>query len=227
MNPRLEKIFECIENGTGVIDVGTDHGYLPVELARKGYTGNIFASDINREPIMLAKQNAENAGVSDRINFSHCDGLEECPPDKIDTIVIAGMGGDTICGILDRAEWSMDSKYTLLLQPMTKQEVIRYWLVYNEYEILDEVLVKDSGTVYQIIKAKFGGYTALNDAELFTGEFEKVKNNECFPELLTALKTRFEKAKCGLISSDREMEGKIKLIGKILLELDKMVEGNE
>ena len=224
MNQRLEKILSYIENGTGVADVGTDHAYLPIELAKNAYTGHIFASDINEEPINLAKSNASEAGVAEKIEFCLCDGLEGCSPESVDTIVIAGMGGDTIVGILDRAEWCMDEKYTLLLQPMSKQEVVRYWLVYNEFEILNEDIVEEGDTLYQIIRARFGGETVLNDAELFTGEFEKAKTNSAFPKMLSMNLSRFSRALNSLKNTDKDMSGKINLMQDILSQLQAMEE---
>ena len=50
MDRRLSTIASQIENGLGLADVGTDHGFLPVHLARHGYTGNLYASDINEGP---------------------------------------------------------------------------------------------------------------------------------------------------------------------------------
>ena len=103
MNKRLEAIYALIGEGRGLVDVGTDHGYIPTALAQSGYAGNIIASDIKPGPLQAARRSAENAGVADKIDFLLCDGLDGCDPSAIDTIVIAGMGGDTICGILDRA----------------------------------------------------------------------------------------------------------------------------
>ena len=104
MDRRLSTIASQIENGLGLADVGTDHGFLPVHLARHGYTGNLYASDINEGPLQTAIDNAAHAGVSDRIKFLLCDGLRLCPPEEVDTIVIAGMGGLLIADILD---WDM------------------------------------------------------------------------------------------------------------------------
>ena len=170
MNKRLQTIYKYIEDGKGMVDVGTDHGYLPVELALNGYKGNIVASDINEDPLHKAVVNAEAAGVGSRISFLLCDGLSKCPAEKVDTIVIAGMGGDMIVKILDAAEWCLDEGYKLILQPMSKAEVVRYWLVYNGFEIQAEELVDENNTLYQIIVAQFGGYTPLNDAQLFCGK---------------------------------------------------------
>ena len=120
MNKRLEAIMAHIpQNGRGVIDGGTDHGYLPAALFQRGYTGKLIAADINAEPLSKAKRTAESIGAEDVISLRLCDGLDGCDPSEVDTIVIAGMGGDTICGILYRAEWCLAREYTLILQPMT------------------------------------------------------------------------------------------------------------
>lgn len=201
MNKRLQAIYSLICQGRGVVDVGTDHGYIPVALAQNGYAGKIIASDIRSGPLQAARSSAESAGVEEKIDFLLCDGLDGCEKSAIDTIVIAGMGGDTICGILDRAEWCMTPDYTLILQPMTKAEVVRYWLAYNGYEFLDEVLVKDGGIIYQVFRARIKENTSLSLAELFTGEYALAVKNPLFGEFLDMLISRFETGIKGLESA--------------------------
>ena len=201
MNRRLERIFSMIEPGRGLIDVGTDHGYLPVQLALEGYPGRLFASDIREGPLAAAKRSATQYGVSDRIRFLLCDGLADCPPEEVDTIVIAGMGGDAICGILDHAEWCMDAAYRLILQPMTKPGVLRYWLINNGFALKKEALVSDGGVVYQIIEAVYRGINEkMGDAELYVGKaFPKEK--DLYRELVDDQLRRIERRLCGLESA--------------------------
>ncbi len=220
MNKRLSCILSLIPDGKGVIDVGTDHGYLPVALLQRGYPGRVFASDIRPGPLSAARQSAEKAALDNRIVFQLCDGLDACNPDELDTIVIAGMGGDTICGILDRAEWCMDSRYTLVLQPMTRAEVLRYWLVNNEFSILSETLVEDGGIIYSVLTARFGGKMQLCDAELFTGAFEAVRAQPLFPVFLERQIRRFERMLDGLESARSEVPpGRESLLRTILTQL--------
>ena len=224
MNKRLEAIYALIGEGRGLVDVGTDHGYIPAALAQNGYPGKIIASDINPGPLQAARRTAESAGVADMIDFLLCDGLDGCDPSAIDTIVIAGMGGDTICGILDRAEWCMTPDYTLILQPMTKAEVVRYWLAYNGYEFLDEVLVKDGGIIYQIIRARIKENSSLSLAEMYTGEFSLAGKNELFGEYLDALISRFETGIRGLESARDGQACSLALKKQICSELLEMRE---
>ena len=76
MNKRLEAIYALIGEGRGLVDVGTDHGYIPAALAQNGYPGKIIASDINPGPLRAARHTAESAGVADMIDFLLCDGLD-------------------------------------------------------------------------------------------------------------------------------------------------------
>ena len=222
MNKRLQTIAGMIPDGRGLIDVGTDHGYLPVWLAESGYTGRLFASDINPAPLASARKTAREAACEDRIRFLLCDGLEDCPPDAIDTIVIAGMGGDLICGILDRAEWCMTGVYTLILQPMTKAEVLRYWLVNNGFHLTEERLVRDGGILYQVIRAQFEDNMTLSDAELYSGAFENIRNEALCAEWLEALICRFEKEERGLLSAAAVKEGRLAICRSVLRGLAEM-----
>ena len=222
MNKRLETIADMVQNGRGLIDVGTDHGYLPVWLARRGYTGFLYASDINASPLASARKTAREALVEDRIEFLLCDGLDGCPPEKIDTIVIAGMGGDLICRILDRAEWCLNEAYTLILQPMTKAEVLRYWLVNNGFSLLEERIVRDGGKLYQVIRSRYTGNMSLSDAELFAGAFENIGAEPLCAEWLDSLILRFEKEERGLLSAEMPEEGRLSICRSVkdgLLEM--------
>lgn len=220
MNKRLKLIIKHITGSVGVIDVGTDHGYLPIALAECGYKGNIIASDINSDPLSKAMYNAAQAGLDERIQFRLSDGLAGCLPEEVDTIVIAGMGGDTICGILDRAEWCMAEGYKLILQPMTKAEILRYWLINNGFVISSEERIKENGTIYQIIVASFEDNSVLTDAELFTGA-SALRKDEYYAEELDILIKRFAKAADGMNNVPRKLPQR-KLYLQIISHLEKM-----
>ncbi len=151
MNKRMQAIVKYMESGRGVIDVGTDHGYFPTWMASHGYKGNIIASDINASPLQKAMETAREAGVEDKIRFQLCDGLDSCPPDLVDTIVIAGMGGELIASILSRAPDL--SGINLVLQPNTREPELYVWLRKNGYEIAAQKACEDGKFVYLVFKA--------------------------------------------------------------------------
>jgi len=204
---RLKTIASLVPDGARVCDVGTDHGYLAIELKSSGKASYVIAADVNLQPLKNAESNIKKAGVKG-IELRLCDGLENIGENEVDTIVIAGMGGDSICGILDRAEWCFDEQYKLILQPMTKAEILRYWLSYNDFLITDEILIDDNGTTYQLICARYGKRDTLSDAELFLGKLELSRNNALFEKQLEKNIRRFEKLLKGL-SASKDNQDKI------------------
>lgn len=223
MSKRLDKIASYVEPGIGVADVGTDHGYIPVMLCRRGYEGSIIGTDINEGPLNKARRSLVEAGFEDRVILKLCDGLEAVKPETVNTIIVAGMGGDTITGILDRAEWCAREDVRLILQPVTKPEILRYWLINNEFCITSEALVKENGTIYQIICARPGKSEKYTDAELFTGKLERIKQEELFREHIAIHVKRFASAVNSLEKTERGgLEAWLEILKNILRELEDM-----
>lgn len=214
---RLETIISCIDSHIGVVDVGTDHGLLPVTLAQQDYRGNLFATDLNAMPLKAAMSQAEEAGVRDRIRFCLTDGLDGLEPSSVDTVVIAGLGGDVICSILDRAEWTMNPAYQMILQPMTKAEILRFWLCNNGYEIAAENLVQENSRLFRILSVRFSGNnTPMTDAELFLGKLGLIGSSPYFGQLLEQETARMKKKADGLYASESPEAA---FFGQILQEM--------
>ena len=165
LQPRLQLLADLVPQDTRLADIGTDHGYLPVHLIQQGRIPSAIAADVGYEPLQHAVRTAEEYGVGG-IDFRLCDGLRGISADEVDTIVIAGMGGETIIHILSAAEWSRaDGRYTLLLQPMTKAGVLRRWLTENGYRFVAERLVWDKDFLYPVMVLTGGEQPALSEME--------------------------------------------------------------
>ena len=147
---RLKMIAGYIEDGASVIDVGTDHGFLPAYLAQKGAMRRIIASDKSAGSLGAARRSAAKYGVSDLIEFAVAPGLDGVGDADVDTIVVAGVGGETIIGILEGAPWTKRGK-RLILQPQTKIDVLRRFLLENGYAILEEGQAQDRGRTYTVL----------------------------------------------------------------------------
>ncbi|MDO4811934.1 MAG: class I SAM-dependent methyltransferase [Eubacteriales bacterium] len=167
LQPRLALLASLVPQGASVADVGTDHGYLPVYLLQHQRICHAIASDINREPLEHARRTALAYGVTEGITFRLCAGLTAVSEQEVDTVVIAGMGGETISSILQDAPWTREK--TLLLQPMTKAELLRSWLVRNGYAIVQEHLVRDKDTLYAVITATGGESEPITPAQAYCG----------------------------------------------------------
>ena len=168
LQPRLQLLADMVPAGCRLADVGTDHGYLPVWLLQRGRTQSAIAADIGAEPLAHARRTAEEYGV-EGMDFRLCDGLRDIAPDEVDTVVIAGMGGETIIAILESAAWTKDGAHTLLLQPMTKAAELRRWLSVNGYAFTEERLVWDKNYLYPVLRVNGGVCPALTELQTLTG----------------------------------------------------------
>jgi tRNA (adenine22-N1)-methyltransferase len=152
---RLESIGKLVDPVESIIDVGTDHGYLPIYLINKGIVKTIIASDINRGPVEKARQNIIKDNVQDKIQCRLGGGLTTVKHGEVNATVIAGMGGNLIKDILEESFDLIKTMEYLILQPVQNPEVLRKYLYENNYIILDEELCYDEGKYYEIIKAKY------------------------------------------------------------------------
>ena len=154
LSKRLGAIARLVPQGSRAADIGTDHGYIPVWLIENEVCQSVYASDIREGPLNKAVASARQHGVYGKIRFSLSAGLEGCTPDETDTIIIAGMGGETMIGILAAAPWAHDK--LLILQPQTKLRQLRSWLHENGYAVVGAQLVEDAGRIYVIWQVKAG-----------------------------------------------------------------------
>jgi tRNA (adenine22-N1)-methyltransferase len=137
----------CVRTGERVADVGADHGYLSALLAREGVSPFIVATDIASGPLARTRGNTERYGI---VECRQGDGLEPLAPGEVDTVVIAGMGGETIIGIMEADPAKTESFAKYVLQPRTKADELREWLT-GKYEITEDFTADEYGRACRII----------------------------------------------------------------------------
>lgn len=132
MDQRLETIASLVEEGSRLIDIGTDHGYLPLALLDRGIVEDISVSDIGEGPLQSARETL----AGKEVRFYLSDGLPQ--EGSFDAAIIAGMGGHTIAGILEKDLPRFQSMRYLLLQPMQHIVFLRAFLQENGFRIVAE-----------------------------------------------------------------------------------------
>ena len=70
-----------------LLDIGTGTGCIPISIAHFKRNFTCLGIDLSEKAVALAKRNAENLKVSDRVDFSVCDILSEIPEKKFDIVV--------------------------------------------------------------------------------------------------------------------------------------------
>jgi len=152
--PLSKRLLICsgfVHPGDRVADIGCDHGYLGIYLLCKGIASTVIASDINEGPLNSAIRNSEKFGVRDRMSFYLSNGTAKIPRD-FDTLVCAGMGGDTMISILSQAPWLKNAQYRLILQCQSKTPMLRQYLSENGWRITEESVLKDGRFLYTVME---------------------------------------------------------------------------
>ena len=201
--PRLAAIAALVPDGARLADVGTDHALLPIRLLLDGKIQSAVATDIRSGPLSRAKENAYAAGVQD-LSCVLCDGLTGVSPDSVDTVVIAGMGGDLIARIVLETPWLRTGDKHL--QPMSRPEELRAALPSLGLTIRAERLVRDAGRLYSVLAVRAGAPEALSAGELYCGKYSLVSNDTLFSDILAEQDKRLDIAVRGLERSGRESD---------------------
>ncbi len=170
LSQRLSRIAAAIPINARIVDIGTDHAYLPIYLLGNKLINHAIACDIGERPLEVARKNIKAAAING-IDLRLSDGFAAINPSEIDCAIIAGMGGEVISGILDRCKWIKSSRYTLILQPTTSPEKLREFLFNNGFSVKAETACSENGKLYSIMTAIFSGKNIpLAPEKLYIGE---------------------------------------------------------
>lgn len=154
LSVRLQTVADFVRPGARLADIGSDHAYLPVYLAKLGRLTSAVAGEVVKGPYENAKTEIETENLADVITARLADGLAAIEPsDQIDTVTIAGMGGTLIAHILENGQSHLTHRERLILQPNVGEDQVRKWLQINRYQIVAERILAEDGHIYEIIVA--------------------------------------------------------------------------
>lgn len=192
LSKRLNLIIEKLDKVEVIMDVGTDHGYIPIYLIKNDIAKKVIASDINKEPLKKAKINASFDGVLDKIDLRLGGGLSPLKNKEAEAVIIAGMGGNLIRDILENDLKKVKNLDYLILQPAQNPEVLRSYLYNSNYEILDEDICLEESKYYEVFKVRYklGDYILLDD--IFY-EISPAMLNKKLPLLKSYIESKIEK----------------------------------
>lgn len=157
LDARLRRCADYVRQNTLLCDVGCDHGYLPCQLALEGKIRSGLACDVNPAPLDSARRTILRTGTGAIVSTRLSDGLTAVRPEEAWDIVIAGMGGELILSILLNAAWVKQPGRRLILQPMTKADVLRRGLCREGFRILEESAVTEGSRCYAVLLAEYDG----------------------------------------------------------------------
>lgn len=153
LSKRLQAVANLVTQKSRVADVGCDHAYTSIYLARQQISSHIIAMDINQGPIDRARENIVKYGCEELIETRKSNGLEKLKVAEADSIIIAGMGGALTVQILSERLDIMKSVKELILQPQSEIYKVRQYLTEQDFVIKEENMMKEEGKYYTMMKA--------------------------------------------------------------------------
>ena len=181
LSMRLERVAAHMPVNARLADIGSDHGYLPVALMRRGLIAAAVAGEVALTPFQAAQRTVRDNGLEQQITVRRANGLEAIEPqDAITAISVCGMGGETIRDILENGKARLSGQERLILQPNGGEQPLRYWLMENGYRIVSEELLSENSFYYEIIVAERAGPVLYSAEELYFGPLQMQARSPAF-----------------------------------------------
>lgn len=216
LNKRLKAISELIKPCDILFDVGSDHGFLPLYLLLNNKIKKAIIGEVNEGPLEQAKKNFYRYPNLD-VEFILSDGLQSYNS-EINTVVIAGMGFETIQHIILQDLDKFKKIPQIIIQSNTKVDHLRRFLNDYNFMITDEDIVKDRKYYYPIINVCFNDFKqTLTNQEISFGPILIKKYKKAFHDYLLFCRRIEEKI---ILAQNKESSERIQLIDSIL-ELNK------
>ena len=180
-----------VPDGARVVDIGCDHGYVAMWLAKEKKCPVVIASDVNSGPLKRAEKNIKEAKLDHLIETRLSDGFSAITPGEVDTAVIAGMGGMLMCEILSGGMNVIKEMNCLVLQPQSDIGAVRRHIHRIGWHIDKESICSEDGKYYFSIRALPGEEeTPYSDAEY---EHSRYLSNEGSRVYINYTKSKIKK----------------------------------
>ena len=224
--PLSTRLLACagfVNKGDRVADIGCDHGYLSIYLLTSGIARSCIASDVAKGPLQSAMDNARKFGVQENITFHLSDGVQSIPRD-FDTLVCAGMGGDTMIHILESAPWLQNKDYRLILQCQSKRPELRKGLYDHGFAIRRETLAKDGKFCYPITEVVYAPGEFLHGAQFYITPALLTSDSPLLPEFYDRVVGGIQTSVDGLSRTGGDKYEEMKAILEELLTMKEEIE---
>ena len=217
LSKRLKTVADLVlsKESKGIIDVGCDHALLDIYLIQNNEDLKVVASDNKKAPLENARKNIEKYSFLNKIKLKLEDGINNID-DEIDTIVISGMGKETIIDILKKG--NLNNIKRLIISSNNKFEDIRKDITSLGFIINDEKIVYEEDKYYVIIEF-IKGNKKYTKKELYFGPILLKKKDKEFYNYYGYIKDK-KISILKSIPSDNKNKKKIEKEIEILKEIE-------
>lgn len=157
LSKRLKKVASFVKEDEIILDIGSDHAYLPIYLVQEGKVSKAIAGEVVAGPFAKAQEEIHRYDLSDHISTRLASGFDVIESnEEMGTVFICGMGGLLISEILEAGLKGdkIGPGTRLVLQPNNKEIDLRKLLMRANYKIIDEAMIKENEKFYEIIVAE-------------------------------------------------------------------------
>ncbi len=222
ISKRLLCCASMVQPGSRVADIGTDHGYLGIYLLQSGAARHVIACDLRKDPLENARRNAKLFGVDGEMELRLSDGLEKILPDEVDTVVMAGMGGDLIQKILSQCPWRKREGLQFILQPQSAGNVLRRWLCEDGFEIRREEPVQDGHFLYTVMDIRQGEPAPLTPGTEYASPALLARGIPLVGNYLARVENALQETVRGLTNAEKQRPERLSYFRQALLEIQEM-----
>ncbi len=202
IDKRLAATAAFVPRGSVPLDIGTDHGRLPVYLVSKGICRKAIASDISAPSLDKAKSLVRKCNLTGRVETRLGSGLSVVNENEADTLIITGMGGNELISILEAGRERWKEFHTFIFQPMSSQAEFREYLPGSGLRIIDEEIAFDNGRYYEVILVRHGVQRPLSAMECIVGPILAQKQGNHFQGYLQRKIKGVKRALEGVLASN-------------------------
>jgi len=168
LSKRLQAIYDEVEKGSILLDIGCDHAYLAIQLFKNDVIKSAYLTDIHENALNIAKTNVFKYKFADKVKFYLGDGLIPVIENDYNTLTISGMGGANIISILSSSIDKLKNVKRIVLQPNNCYYELKKFLYKIGYHIIKEKYVEECEIVYNIITFEKGRKN-IGSSKLFLG----------------------------------------------------------
>lgn len=222
ISKRLLCCASMVQSGARVADIGTDHGYLGIYLLQTGAARHVIACDLRKDPLENARRNAKLFGVDGEMELRLSDGLEKIRPDEVDTVVMAGMGGDLIQKILSQCPWRKREGLQFILQPQSAGNVLRRWLCEDGFGIQREEPVQDGHFLYTVMDIRQGEPAPLTPGTEYASPALLASGSPLVGNYLARVENALQETVRGLTNAEKQRPERLSYFRQALLEIQEM-----
>ncbi|MDD3022502.1 MAG: class I SAM-dependent methyltransferase [Syntrophomonadaceae bacterium] len=153
---RLSAVADMLIKNKPIADIGADHARLSIYLVKNHLAPRVIIGELGDGPYVRAIKAVQESNLQNCIELRQGNGLQVLKAGEVNSVAIAGMGGDTILEILAH-DWAKAGSFErFVFQPMTKSGVLRRELAIQGWKIIAETVVQEKGRFYVIVASEPG-----------------------------------------------------------------------